>query len=125
MYFHLLLQKPRMVQIHYKENYGSLVNSYNTYYQYGSVTLTVPCGTSTVLKYQMKKKKDSVNYRLLTFVMEIHASVHYNLFPSLTTSEDFIQTKIANNFIIDNPYPIFCFIEELLIYNVVLISATQ
>ena len=58
--------------------------------------------------------------------MEIHASIHYNLFPSLTTSEDFIQTKITNNFIIDNPHPIFfCFIEVLLIYNVALISAMQ
>ena len=114
-----------MVQIHYKDNYGSLVKSYNACYQYESVTLTVPCGTSTVLKYQMKKN-DSFNDYLLTFVMEIHASIHYNLFPSLTTSEDFIQTKIANNFIIDNTHPIFfCFIEVLLIYNVVLISAMQ
>lgn len=54
-----------------------------------------------------EKKKDSFNYYLLTSVMHIHASVLYNLFPSLTTSEDFIQTKIANNFIIDNPHPIF------------------
>jgi len=74
-----------------------------------------------------EKKNDSFNYYLLTFVMEIHASSHYNLFPSLTTSEDFIQTKITNNFIIDNPHPIFfvCFIEVLLIYNVALISAIQ
>ena len=52
-------------------------------------------------------KNDSFNYYLLTSVMDIHALVLYNLFPSLTTSEDFIQAKIANNFIIDNPYPIF------------------